>query len=260
VLLFSDNVPLAAEIELKELGASVGHLVMGPGAGTAALGGCGLGFANVVRHGRVGIVAAAGTGAQEAMSLLDRWGEGVTQVVGVGGRDLSADVGGRMAALAVRALAQDPATEIVLLVSKPPSPGAARAVVHAAGATPIVAALVGLGPDEVVDGATAVTRTLEGGVRATLTALGLAPPDLGDGARHDVEQALAGLAPSGRSSEACTPEAPSATRPSPCSSPGWDRSGPTRPSTSNIACRRRPAATPAWTWVRRSTPRAGPTP
>ena len=182
MLLFSDNVPLAAEIELKEHGASVGHLVMGPGAGTAALGGCGLGFANVVRHGRVGIVAAAGTGAQEAMSLLDRWGEGVTQVIGVGGRDLSADVGGRMAALAVRALAQDPATEIVLLVSKPPSPAAARAVVDAAGATPIVAALVGLGPDDVVDGATAVTRTLEGGVRATLTALGLAPPDLGDGA------------------------------------------------------------------------------
>jgi FdrA protein len=195
VLLFSDNVPLAAEIELKEHGANVGHLVMGPGAGTAALGGCGLGFANVVRPGRVGIVAAAGTGAQEAMSLLDRWGEGVTHVIGVGGRDLSADVGGRMAALAVRALAQDPATEIVLLVSKPPSPAAARAVVHAAGATPIVAALVGLGPDEVVDGATAVTRTLEGGVRATLFALDLTPPDLGDAVRHDVEEALAGLDP-----------------------------------------------------------------
>ena len=116
-------------------------------------------------------------------------------MIGVGGRDLSADVGGRMAALAVRALAQDPATEIVLLVSKPPSPAAARAVVHAAGDTPIVAALVGLGPDEVVDGATCRHQTLEGGVSATLTALGLAPPDLGDGARHDVEQALAGLAP-----------------------------------------------------------------
>ena len=195
VLLFSDNVSLEDEIELKEHAASVGHLVMGPGAGTAALGGCGLGFANVVRPGRVGIVAAAGTGAQEAMSLLDRWGEGVTQVVGVGGRDLSAAVGGRMAALAVRALAQDPATDIVLLVSKPPSPAAARAVVEAAGATPIVAALVGLGADEVVDGATAVTRTLEGGVRATLAALDRAPPDLGDDLRREVEQALAGLDP-----------------------------------------------------------------
>ena len=136
VLLFSDNVSLDEEIELKEHAAEVGRLVMGPGAGTAALGGCGLGFSNVVRRGRVGVVAAAGTGAQEAMSLLDRWGEGVTQVIGVGGRDLSTEVGGRMAALAVRALDRDPATEFILLVSKPPSPVAARAVVEAAGAHP----------------------------------------------------------------------------------------------------------------------------
>ena len=122
VLLFSDNVPLENEIELKEHAAAVGRLVMGPGAGTAALGGCGLGFANVVRPGRVGVVAAAGTGAQEVMSLLDRWGEGVTQVIGVGGRDLSSAVGGRMAAQAVRALDRDPSTELILLVSKPPSP------------------------------------------------------------------------------------------------------------------------------------------
>jgi len=61
------------------------------------LGGVGLGFANVVRPGRVGVVAAAGTGAQEMMTLLDRWGIGVSCVVGVGGRDLSSAVGGRMA-------------------------------------------------------------------------------------------------------------------------------------------------------------------
>ena len=178
VLLFSDNVPVEDEIELKEHAALVGRLVMGPGAGTAALGGCGLGFANVVRPGRVGVVAAAGTGAQEAMSLLDRWGEGVTQVIGVGGRDLSAEVGGRMAALAVRALDRDPATEIILLVSKPPSPAAARAVVDAAGATPIVAALVGLAAGTDLDGATAVARTLEGGVHATLGGPGPTPTGL----------------------------------------------------------------------------------
>ena len=195
VLLFSDNVSLDDERELKEHAATVGHLVMGPGAGTAALGGCGLGFANVVRAGRVGVVAAAGTGAQEAMSLLDRWGEGVTQVIGVGGRDLSAEIGGRMAALAVQALDQDPATEIILLVSKPPSPAAARAVVEAAGATPIVASLVGLDPNVEVEGAAAVTRTLEGGVRATLAALGRPGPDFGGELRADVEQALVGRDP-----------------------------------------------------------------
>src|SRR5262249_21503163 len=67
VLLFSDNVPVDAEIELKDRARQLGRLVMGPGAGTAMLAGTGLGFANVVATGRVGVVAAAGTGAQEAM-------------------------------------------------------------------------------------------------------------------------------------------------------------------------------------------------
>ena len=84
VLLFSDNVPLADEIDLKQRARSLGRLVMGPGAGTAALGGVGLGFSNRVAPGPVGVVAAAGTGAQEVMTLLDRWGSGVSHVIGVG--------------------------------------------------------------------------------------------------------------------------------------------------------------------------------
>ena len=102
---------------------------MGPGAGTAVLGGTGLGFANVLRPDasgapgpRVGVVAAAGTGAQEVSALLDRWGVSVSQVVGRGRpRPVRAPCGGRMARLAVRALAADPGTDAVLLVSKPPS-------------------------------------------------------------------------------------------------------------------------------------------
>ncbi|MGH3783266.1 MAG: protein FdrA, partial [Pseudonocardiaceae bacterium] len=121
VLLFSDNVSLAAEVELKRRAERLGRLVMGPGAGTAMLGGTCLGFANVTTPGPVAVVAAAGTGAQEAMSLLDRWGVGVSHVIGLGGRDLSADVGGTMARSALRALAHDERTEVVLLVSKPPS-------------------------------------------------------------------------------------------------------------------------------------------
>lgn len=97
VLLFSDNVPLSEEVALKQRASRLGRLVMGPGAGTAVLGGVGLGFANAVSTGPVGVVAAAGTGAQEVMTLLDRWGIGVSQVIGVGGRDLSAGVGGLMA-------------------------------------------------------------------------------------------------------------------------------------------------------------------
>ena len=107
VLLFSDNVPISDEVALKRRARRLGRLVMGPGAGTAMLGGVGLGFANAVGAGPVGVVAAAGTGAQEVMTLLDRWGIGVSQVIGVGGRDLSAGVGGLMAREAVRALDAD---------------------------------------------------------------------------------------------------------------------------------------------------------
>src|SRR5256885_2389643 len=122
----------------------LGRLVMGPGAGTAMLGGTGLGFANAVGRGPVGVVAAAGTGAQEVMTLLDRWSIGVSQVIGVGGRDLSAGVGGLMARDAVRALDADPATEVILIVSKPPDAEVARAVITASTATPVVAACLGM--------------------------------------------------------------------------------------------------------------------
>jgi FdrA protein len=132
----------------------------------------GLGFANVVRPGPVGVIAAAGTGAQEAMALLDRWGVGVSHVVGLGGRDLSEEVGGRMALLALEALREDPDTEVILLVSKPPAPSVAERLLECGGSKPLVASLIGLsGRDGVCD-------TLEGGVVATLAALGLHPPDL----------------------------------------------------------------------------------
>jgi FdrA protein len=177
VLLFSDNVPLDKEIALKDYARSRGRLLMGPGAGTALLGGVGLGFANVVRPGRVGIVAAAGTGAQEAMSLLDRWGLGVTQVIGVGGRDLSSAVGGRMAEAAIEALRADPATEVILLVSKPPARDVAADVLAAAGETPLVAALIGLDPDFLAPSGVRLASTLEAGVVAVLDTLGAEAPD-----------------------------------------------------------------------------------
>jgi FdrA protein len=199
VLLFSDNVPVGDEVALKERGASLGLLVMGPGAGTAMLGGTGLGFANAVRAGRVGVVAAAGTGAQEVMCLLDRWGEGVSQAIGVGGRDLSSAVGGTMAGLGLRALAADPATEAILLVSKPPSPDVAARLLQGAHGKPMVAALVGLAaPVESPEGVV-ITDTLEEGVLMTLEGLGAAPPDPGAGLASLVSSALAGLEPARRS-------------------------------------------------------------
>jgi FdrA protein len=193
VLLFSDNVSVDDEIELKDRGTELGRLLMGPGAGTAMLGGTGLGFANVVKPGKVGVIAAAGTGAQEAMSLLDRWGAGVSHVIGLGGRDLSDAVNGRMAKLAVASMRDEAATEAILLVSKPPAERVAREVVGLAGDTPMVASLVGLKAElDLPDGVEVVT-TLEEGVVRTMALLGLEVPDLTEGLAEGVEAACAGI-------------------------------------------------------------------
>ncbi len=176
VLLFSDNVPLEREIELKERGAELGLLVMGPAAGTAMLGHVGLGFANDVRPGRVGVVAAAGTGAQEVMSLLDRWGAGVSHVIGVGGRDVSERVGGRMTRLAIRALQGDDATDAIVVVSKPPSPNVARSLLAELAGKPAVVAFLGLEGDLQPPEGVRLERTLQGAVETTLDVLGIRRP------------------------------------------------------------------------------------
>jgi FdrA protein len=121
VMLFSDNVPLEDEVLLKDAAAAADVLVMGPDCGTAVVGGVALGFANAVRPGPVGLVAASGTGAQQVMCLLDAAGVGMSHCLGLGGRDLSAAVGGRSARQALAALAADPATQWAIVVSKPPA-------------------------------------------------------------------------------------------------------------------------------------------
>jgi FdrA protein len=171
VFLFSDHVGVADEVALKRRGAELGLLVMGPGCGTAMLGGTGLGFANVVRSGPIGIVAAAGTGAQEVAVLVDR--VGVSQIVGVGGRDLTSEVGALMFREGMRALAADDATETLLLVSKPPDRDAVQALADVdVGGKRVVAAFVGW------DGSPApfdVQPTLE--AAAFAAAGGTPPPD-----------------------------------------------------------------------------------
>ncbi len=197
VLLFSDNVPLAEEVELKEHARRLGLLLMGPGAGTAVLAGVGLGFANAVTPGPVGVVAAAGTGAQEVMSLLDRWGIGVSQVIGVGGRDLSAAVGGMMACEAVRALDADPGTEVILLVSKPPDPGVARRVIGASRATPVVAACLGMPAPDGPFGDAVLADTLEQGARQVAQILRKPVPETSKDLAGDIGRAATRMA-SGR--------------------------------------------------------------
>ena len=194
VLLFSDNVPLEDEIALKERARDLGRLVMGPGAGTAMLAGTGLGFANRVASGPVGILAAAGTGAQEVMSLLDRWGVGVSHVIGLGGRDLSPEVGGMMAESAIRALDADEDTKTILLVSKPPSPEVAAKLLNLPK-KPMVAALIGLQDAMPAPAHVTVCNTLEQGASHTLEVLEVARPDVVGGLAEDLAAALGSLPP-----------------------------------------------------------------
>jgi FdrA protein len=145
VFLFSDNVALADEVVLKTLAARRGLLCMGPDCGTAYVGGVGLGFWNTVPRGRVGVVAASGTGLQAVATALARRGEGISQGIGVGGRDLSAAVGGSMTTRAVGALGRDPGTALVVVVAKSPDPSAMPVLQAALGALGKPAVVCALG-------------------------------------------------------------------------------------------------------------------
>ena len=178
VFLFSDNVPLADEVRLKTLADERDLLLMGPDCGTSILAGVGLGFANAVRPGPVGIVGASGTGIQQVSCLLDEAGVGVSQAIGTGGRDLAEAVGGRTTRRALALLAADPATRVVVLVSKPPSPTVARAVLAAAaaGGKPVVACLLGAAPVELPAGVTWARTLAEAADAATALAAGRPAP------------------------------------------------------------------------------------
>src|SRR5262249_18139579 len=128
VLVFSDNVPIADEVALKKEAQRRGLLMMGPDCGTAIIGGVPLAFANVVPAGSIGIVAASGTGLQEVSTLLARSGVGISQAIGVGGRDLTQAVGGITTLMAIDALDRDPDTRHIVLISKPPDPTIAKLI------------------------------------------------------------------------------------------------------------------------------------
>jgi len=135
VFCFSDGVSLEVEAQLKRQALERGLLFMGADCGTAILDGVALGFANAVARGPVGIVGASGTGIQEVCCLLDAAGVGVSHAIGVGGRDLSAEVGGLMMRRGLELLAADDGTKVVVAISKPPDPAVAAAVHEAAEAT-----------------------------------------------------------------------------------------------------------------------------
>ncbi|MCH8311133.1 MAG: hypothetical protein IIB17_11650, partial [Chloroflexi bacterium] len=131
VVVFSDNVSIEDEVELKNHALSQGLFMLGPDCGTAIINGVPLGFANAVPRGRVGLVSASGTGLQQVTCLLAAQGHGISQALGVGSRDLSDQVGGIMMLEGIRVLNDDPDTDVIALISKPPGPMAQQQIAFA---------------------------------------------------------------------------------------------------------------------------------
>ncbi|SVC54504.1 uncharacterized protein METZ01_LOCUS307358, partial [marine metagenome] len=119
-MIFSNNVGLAEEAELKREALDLGRLVMGPDCGTAIINGTPLAFANKVPRGDIGLIGASGTGTQEVSCLISQYGGGISHAIGVGGRDLKTEVGGISTLMALDALDTDPMTKKIVLISKPP--------------------------------------------------------------------------------------------------------------------------------------------
>jgi FdrA protein len=180
VLLFSDNVSLEDEIALKKYARQHGLLLMGPGAGTAIINHIALGFANVIPSGPVGIISAAGTGLQEVSCLLARQGVGITQGIGTGGRDLNEKVGGMMMLEALNALQRDPTTQVLVLISKPPSASVVKSIHRQVSISEKPTVICFLGEDEenlIKLPNITYARTLQ---ECALLAARAVRPDLGD--------------------------------------------------------------------------------
>jgi FdrA protein len=153
VFLFSDHVALEDEVALKQKASQAGLIVMGPDCGTALIGGAGIGFANVVRRGPIGVAASSGTGLQEFTVLVHRAGSGISHGFGTGSRDLSDEVGGLTTLAAIEALEKDPETKMIAIISKPPGTATLERIAKRLNecGKPVAACFLGLPADSTLE-------------------------------------------------------------------------------------------------------------
>ncbi len=194
---------LEDEIALKRRAVAAGLMVMGPDCGTALVNGVGMGFANQVRRGPIGVVAAAGTGLQTVTCAVHHLGSGISHGLGTGGRDLSDPVGGITALQGLAALAQDPNTQVIALISKPPSPRVAEQILAAAEEVkkPVVVHFVGDVVGSQATGTVHFAPSLDETAHLALRLAGLSVPaddEEDNRARQALAAALAQAAPGQR--------------------------------------------------------------
>lgn len=163
VFLYSDNVTVEDERALKQAASEMGLLVMGPDCGTAIVNGIGLGFANRVRRGNIGVVGASGTGLQQVTARIHQLGGGITHAFGTGGRDLSEAVGAITAKQSLELLAHDKATQVIVLISKPPAALVIDDLLRVASSVnkPVIIDFIGFRPVENQRGNVYFTKTLD---------------------------------------------------------------------------------------------------
>jgi succinyl-CoA synthetase alpha subunit len=170
VMLFSNNVAEDEERALKQFAQEQDLIVMGPDCGTAIVNGVPLAFANVVKRGPIGVVGASGTGLQQVTVLVDRLGAGISQAIGTGGRDLHREIGGISMLKGLKDLAADSATQVIVLISKPPAVEVAERVLTEAATAgkPVVVNFLGADPKNVARKGVHAVRTLEDAARAAV--------------------------------------------------------------------------------------------
>jgi succinyl-CoA synthetase alpha subunit len=199
VMVFSDNVSPEAELALKQYAREADLMVMGPDCGTSIVNGIPLGFANVVRRGPIGVVGASGTGTQEVTVRIHQNGSGVSQALGTGGHDLADAIGGISMLHGLAALDGDPATTVIVLVSKPPSATVAAKVLAAAGASvkPVVVIFLGADPAAITgDGVYGASYLAQAADMAVQLARGEQPSSGDIAISPEMQRTLADLAAS----------------------------------------------------------------
>ena len=200
VMIFSDNVPLERELQLKQYAHDNNLLVMGADCGTAYINGVPLAFANAVNRGTVGVISASGTGLQEFSVLVHRAGGGIKHGIGVGGRDLSDSIGGISTLTAIDLLANDDEVKQIVLISKPPGEATAKVVFDklTGCGKPVIACVFGIQANQLPDGIQHA-RTLRAAAQlaqpdTTLAATAIDPQPLATAiSANPARQVLAGL-------------------------------------------------------------------
>jgi FdrA protein len=172
VFLFSDNVSIEDELELKQFAAERGLLVMGPDCGTSLIGGVGIGFANAVRRGPIGAIGAAGTGLQEFTSQVNNAGSGISHAIGTGSHDLSEKINGLTTLAALDALEADQQTLVIAIISKPPATSTLATLLERVKTCkkPVVGCFLGVDPG-LISGRPNLqsARTIDDAVRIAIT-------------------------------------------------------------------------------------------